>query len=448
MQKNILLLGNGGREHALAEAILCSPQENVYLYGFFSANNPAISELCAEFFICDQKNFGEEDGFASLKKFAQENAISLAVLGPDDPIAAGAADALREVGIESFGPTKKCAQLESSKGFTRSLLQKYEIPGNPEFQRFTAEKKSQMRDYLESLSHKFVIKDDGLCGGKGVFVQDDHFQSVEEGIEIAEKVLDKSGELVIEEKLEGPEFSLMFFADGNSIAAMPTIADHKRAFENDEGPNTGGMGTISFPEHLPFITQKNVDQATEITEKVMKAVEKETGEKFHGVMYGGFMRTKNGTKLIEYNARFGDPEALNALPLLETDFIEIIEAIAEERLSEVDVKFMPLSTVCKYLVPNGYPTNSVKGEEVIVDWEKIDEDTEVFFASVKEENEKLVLCGSRAIGVVGVAETYEKAAEKANAALEAFSGPLFSRKDIGTNQLLEKRMDMVKGMED
>ncbi|MEI7511047.1 MAG: phosphoribosylamine--glycine ligase [Candidatus Peregrinibacteria bacterium] len=436
--KRILLLGNGGREHAIAKALNRSQKYTVEIFAFMSAHNPGIAKEALCFEICTEKNFGAKGGFAELKAFAHDIQPHFAIIGPDDPIGAGAVDALRSIGIESMAPSQTCARLESSKGFTRNIVEKYGIPGNPQFQVFTSTK--GLEEFCATLDGKFVVKDDGLCGGKGVFVQGDHFETIAEGLEIAKKILEKSDSLVIEEKLEGPEFSLMFFVDGKTAVPMPSIADHKRAYEGDTGPNTGGMGTISFPTILPFITEKNIAEAHQITEEVMKAVEKECGEKFHGIMYGGFMRTKNGTKLIEYNARFGDPEALNALPILESDFIDICEAIIAENLAAVPVVFRKKATVCKYLVPEGYPTKPIKGSEIIIDESKIPEGVELFFASVAEDGEKLVLCGSRAIGVVGIDEDFATAEGLAEKAMEAISGPVFHRKDIGTKALLEKRI--------
>ncbi len=439
--KRILLLGNGGREHAIAKALKRSTQYNVEIFCFMNAKNPGIAKLCTALKICTEKNFGAENGFQTLKDFAQNIQANFAIIGPDDPIGAGAVDALQSVGIESMAPSKTCARLESSKGFTRNILEKYHIPGNPQFQVFT--NTVGLKEFCQKLEGKFVVKDDGLCGGKGVHVQGDHFETIDEGIEIAKSMLEKHGSFLIEEKLEGPEFSLMFFVDGITAIAMPSIADHKRAFEGDVGPNTGGMGTISFPKILPFITEKNIEDATDITKAVMEAVEKECGENFHGIMYGGFMRTKNGTKLIEYNARFGDPEALNALPLLESDFIDICEAIIAERLSEVPVLFSKKATVCKYIVPNGYPTNPLSDQEIQIDESRIPKGVEIFFASVKEEDGKYWLCGSRAIGIVGIDEDFAKAEQKAEMAIQAISGPVFHRKDIGTAELLQKRMEMI-----
>ncbi len=455
--KKILLLANGGREHSIAKALKKSQKYEVEIYGFFNARNPKIIELTTDFVINTERNFGEDTQFKALQDFAQSiEGLDFAVIGPDDPIGAGVVDALLEVGIQSFAPTRKPAQLESSKGFTRSLLQKYDIQGNPEFRKFVTGEESELEQYCTTdivKKYKFVVKDDGLCGGKGVFVQDDHFKIHEEGAKIALDILAKSGKIVIEEKLEGPEFSLLCIVDGKTIIPMPTIADHKRAFDGDKGPNTGGMGTISFPKKLPFITDENIKEALTITEKVMKAVEEETGERFCGVMYGGFMRTKTGSKLIEYNARFGDPEALNALPLLQSDAVDLFESAIHQKLDSMTVKYYNKATVCKYLVPEGYPTNSVKHTTVTVNEDllqslQLDENyngVEVFYASVYEDEKtgELKLGGSRAIGVVGIHDDFREAKKLADKAIEAFSGPLFYRKDIGSEELLQKRMEMV-----
>lgn len=440
---NVLLLGNGGREHALAKAIMRSKKQKK-LFGFFSAHNPKIIELCEQYYHTEEKNFGAETHWQTLIEMANKWNITHAIIGPDDPIAAGATDALQTIGVKVLAPTKKCAQLESSKGFTRSIVEKYTIDGNPIFKRFNTENKHEIEEYLKNLPYAFVIKDDGLCGGKGVFVQKDHFQNTEEGIIIAKNILNtKNGGLVIEEKLEGPEFSLMFFVDGNTAVAMPAIADHKRAFENDEGPNTGGMGTISFPDILPFITEQNIQEATDITNAVMHALSTELGEKFCGIMYGGFMRTKNGTKLIEYNARFGDPEALNALPLLETDIIDIIDHATSGTLATLPITFQKKYTVCKYAVPEGYPNTPIKNKVLEIDPAKIPAGVEIFYASVYQKNNELLLGGSRAVAMVAIADDPISAFEKAEAAMQAISGPIFWRKDIGSPELLEKRMKEV-----
>ncbi|MBI5414290.1 phosphoribosylamine--glycine ligase [Candidatus Peregrinibacteria bacterium] len=438
---NILLLGNGGREHAIAKTLKRSPQ-NPKIFTFANAKNPGICKISEEYEICSQKNFGEEDGFTHLKKFAEENKIDFTILGPDDPIGAGAADSLLKVGVKSVGPLKSLARLESSKSFTRNLLEKYGIPGNPEFKVFIS--MEGMNKFCEHLEGNFVIKDDGLCGGKGVHVSGDHFSTLQEGLRIAEKILKEHGKLVIEEKFIGQEFSLMYFTDGNVVKPMPVVQDHKRAFEGDTGPNTGGMGTYSYPENLPFLTAQHLEEAREITEQTMRALEKECGSKYMGIMYGGFIATKKGTRLIEYNSRFGDPEGLNVLPLLESDLVEICLGIINGNLSEKEVRFAKKATVCKYVCPEGYPSNPVKSAEITIG--DVPKNVEVFFSSIDEIDGKFTLKGSRAIGFVGIADDIFEAEKLAEKACNAVSGPVFHRRDIGTKELIEKRIEMMMNL--
>jgi len=334
------------------------------------------------------------------------------------------------------------ARLESSKSFTRDLLKKYAIPGNPDFRIFCS--MDNMRDYSENVG-EIVVKYDGLAGGKGVKVQGDHFASIEEGLVFAKECIQKSSCVIVEEKLVGEEFSAMFFADGKTIKHMPISQDHKRAYDDDMGPNTGGMGVISDSDHsLPFLTKNDIDEAEHITREVMFALEKECGEKYHGIMYGGFIVTKSGVRLIEYNARFGDPEAMNVLPLLETDFVEVCEAVINERLADIDIKFANKATVSKYVVPEGYPETPQKDVEIKINKSNIPENVETFYASVEDREGKLYLKGSRAIAFVGIADTIKEAGQLAEKACESVEGPVFHRKDIGTPVLVQKRIDHMK----
>jgi phosphoribosylamine--glycine ligase len=246
--------------------------------------------------------------------------------------------------------------------------------------------------------------------------------------------------------LIGEEFSLISLIDGTTVLDTPAIQDHKRAFEGDEGPNTGGMGTISDEHHsLPFVLPEDLKTAHQITVDVMKAIEKETGERYVGVMYGGFIITACGVKLIEYNARFGDPEAFNILPILKTDFVDVCEKAIEGRLNEIGkLEFEPVATVQKYLCPDGYPTNAVKNVPITVPSELNSKNARTFFASVAEENGKLILKGSRAVSVLGMGKNLAEANENCNALLDKFHGSLFYRKDIGTATLIQKRVDRMK----
>lgn len=446
----ILLVGNGAREHAIAEAIKRS-SKNPEIITFAKAKNPGIFALSSEYEIGDLMDFEH------LKKYADGKGIDFVFVGPDDPIGAGVVDALEEIGIKSVAPKKSLARLESSKSFTRDLLRKYNIDGNPRFKVFHLSAlgpsgeifdgavkavEEYIKNFMNKLNGQFVVKADGLRAGKGVKVVGDHLQGIDDGVDYAMECLKEDGNVVVEEKFIGQEFSLMSFVDGKTVVDMPPIQDYKRAFEGDRGPNTGGMGTYSYPQCLPFLTKNDLDCAHNITVKVMKALEQECGEPFKGIMYGGFIITKSGVKVVEYNARFGDPEAMNVLPILKTDFVDICLAIINQKLDKLDIKFIPKATVCKYAVPQGYPESPIKGEEIKI--ETMVDGAKLYYASVDEKNGKLYLGGSRAIAVVGIADDINIAEKIAEEAVCNIKGPVFHRRDIGTSELIGKRMEMMK----
>jgi len=439
MTKRILVIGNGGREHALIEALSRSPQ-NPEIINFANALNPGIKNLCSDVVVGDYMDMDQ------VKAIGAQVKPDFAIVGPDDPIGAGAADALLELGIASFAPLKACAQLESSKAFTRQLCEKYDIAGAPQYVVSTdANNTNERKAFYDILDGAIVVKADGLLGGKGVIVAGEHFTSFDEAEEFALKSIEKFGRVVLEEQFVGEEFSLISLVDGETVLDCPAIQDHKRAFEGDEGPNTGGMGCVSDENgSLPFLTQQDLQDAHAITKNVMHAVKTETGETFVGVMYGGFMVTKNGVKLIEYNARFGDPEALNILPILETDFVEVCERAIAGELDQIgQLKFKPVATVVKYLCLTGYPTDSVKNVPI----KFVGESTDGFyFASVGEENGEYMLKGSRAVGVLGTGKDMAEAKAACDAKLTQFEGPLFYRQDIGSPELMAKRIEHIKAI--
>ena len=298
-------------------------------------------------------------------------------------------------------------------------------------------------DFLKRLGNNYVVKYNGLAGGKGVKVSGDHLHSRSEALAYCQELVNNNGKFVIEEKFIGEEFSLMSFCDGNVLKHMPIVQDHKRAYDEDVGPNTGGMGAYSDANHsLPFLTDYDISQAQEINNKTVQAVKDKFGEGYKGILYGGFMSTANGVKLIEYNARLGDPEAINVLSLLESDFIEICTSITDGTLDKVDVRFSTKATVCKYAVPEGYPDNPIKGEPI--DVSKIKNHYRLFYASVDFKETILVEAGSRTIAVVGIADTISEAETIAEKEVLSISGPLFHRTDIGTNAVIQKRIEHMK----
>jgi len=430
--KKVLLIGNGAREHVIGETLKRSGAQ-VYTYG--KARNPGLTELSEGY------ETGALNDFEHIGRYARAIRPDFAFIGPDEPIADGLADYLLELEIHSVAPLKTVARLESSKSFTRDLLKKYSIPGNPEFKVFYDE--DGIKDFITRLDGNYVVKADGLTGGKGVKVSGDHLATLEDGLKYARQCLQESGRVVIEEKLIGQEFSLMSFCDGITTVRMPAVQDHKRAYEGDKGPNTGGMGSYSDSNHLlPFLTQQDLDQACAITKQTAEALFKETGSKFKGVMYGGFIVTAKGVKLIEYNARFGDPEVMNVLPILKTNFLEICESILNEDLNNLKIMFEQKATVCKYIVPEGYPDNPRKGEKIEV--ANVPQDVKIYYASVDQTPEGLLLSSSRAIGFVGIADSIASAEQIAEKACGSVKGPVFHRRDVGTAALIAQRVKMME----
>lgn len=432
MASKVLLIGSGAREHCIAEALYRS--KDAQIFSIISNKNPGLISLSKKFVegdICDLK---------FVCNYAEGIKPDFAIIGPEAPLENGLANALWDMGIPCIGPKKSLARIETSKGYCRELMRKYDIEGLPDFKVFKS--MSGLQEYMNTLPG-VVVKPDGLTGGKGVWVEGDHFEDMAESLEYCQTWLQKGDSVVIEEKLEGEEFSQFYFSDGTDISPMPIAQDHKRAFEGDQGPNTGGMGSYSDANHLlPFITQKDVDDATTMTHKVIKALKDDNGQGYVGIIYGGYIKTKTGVKLIEYNARFGDPEVMNVLPLLKTDFVEICKSMIAGTLGKMNIEFEKSATVCKYVVPEGYPMRPVKNRKILV--HNINKGIRLYYASVSSENGHLILKGSRAMAFVGVAKTIEEAEKLAQKGVDSVEGPIFFRRDIGTRDLIKKRIDHMK----
>src|SRR5581483_8775374 len=333
------------------------------------------------------------------------------------------------------------ARIESSKSFTRALLDRHDIPGRIAHRVFTAETVDGIEAYFRELG-AFVVKADGLMGGKGVKVFGDQLTSIEESVAYARSLVTK-GPVVVEEKIEGEEFSLQSLCDGASIVHTIPVQDHKRAYEGDTGPNTGGMGSYSAEDHaLPFLRPQHVAAAREINARVVMALQDEVGEPYRGVLYGGFMATGRDVRLLEYNARFGDPEAMNVIPLLEGNFLDLCLAIATGRLASTNVTFRRQATVCKYLVPRGYPDAPVKNETIsLASLPSSTDALRVYFAALRDLDRGLVMTGSRAVAVVALADSISRAAELAEQAIAGVDGPVEHRRDIGMPVLLARRVE-------
>lgn len=438
MKKNtmkILIVGSGAREHAIAKALQRSPQ-NPKIYCCGTTHNPGIESLTTNYWV------GDICCTDDIVRVAREWEVDIAIIGPEAPLEKGLADVLWHSMIPTIGPKKRSAQIETSKAFARDLLKKYQTPGSPEYRVFRD--MTDVEYYLHHLGDDgYVIKADGLMGGKGVKVAGDHLHSFHEAYEYCQSLYAEGQAFVIEEKLIGQEFSLLCFSDGNQLIPMPVVQDHKRAFVNDKGPNTGGMGSYSDANHrLPFLTEKDIESARFINESMVTALTAEYRERYIGIVYGSFIATKKGVQLIEFNARFGDPEVLNILAILETDFVAICEAMITGTLAHSQVRFSKLATVCKYAVPEGYPDNPVKN--ALISISNIDHADQLYFSAVDKVGDKLYATGSRAVAVVGIADTIVKAEQIAEAEIQKLQGPLFHREDIGTRELINRRIHQMQ----
>lgn len=437
---SIIVIGSGAREHAIALAIYRSleKKQNGKLHCFGSTHNPGIGRLCAG--IGGSYAVGVITDGEAVLSFARTVEATLAVIGPEAPLETRVADVLRRAGIPAFGPGALGARIETSKSFAREFLSARLPRHSP--RHYVVSSLEEARAAIEALDGFFVVKADGLAGGKGVKVSQEHLHGMDEALEFCAQLLKSSSKpFVIEEKLYGEEFSLMSITDGETCRHLPAIQDHKRAYDGDTGPNTGGMGSYSCADgSLPFLTAQDIAQARACNEIVMAQLSEVCGEPYRGVLYGGFMAVSDGVKIIEYNARFGDPEALNLLTLLQSDAVELFQAAATGRLDKIAPPvFAPLSSVCLYAVPSLYPIASEKGRTISIG--DIDDDVTLFLGSVDESSDgSLVTAGSRTAAVTALAPRLQDAREKAIYNLGKIAGPLRHRSDIGTEALLEKRI--------
>ena len=416
----ILVIGGGGREHAIIKALKKNPAvEEIFA---LPGNGGIEGEATCV-------NIGAKD-IPAIVEFAKEHAIDFAVVAPDDPLVLGCVDKLQEIGIPCFGPEAKAAIIEGSKAFSKDLMKKYGIP-TARYETFTD--LDAALTYLDTQSAPIVVKASGLALGKGVIIAGTIEEAKTAATEMmAEGKFGESGKcVVIEEFLTGPEVSVLAFTDGETMVPMVSSMDHKRALDNDEGLNTGGMGTVApNPYYTDEVAQRCMEEIFLPTMRAMNA----EGRTFRGCLYFGLMITPDGPKVIEYNCRFGDPETQVVLPLLETDLLTIMQAVSEGRLKDVDVKFRREHACCVVLASKGYPQSYEKGFEMTLPETAADE--EIYIAGAKRDGDKLLTNGGRVLGAVARAETLPAAIEKAYALAEKIHfDNAYYRKDIGQRAL-------------
>lgn len=416
----VLVVGGGGREHAIIKKL----KENKKIDTIYAT--PGSGGMASDC-ICVPIGSKEID---KITEFAVEKCIDYAVVAPDDPLVMGLVDLLEDNGIKCFGPKKDAAIIEGSKVFSKNLMKKYGIP-TAEYAVFNSAEDAI--SYLEQAPVPAVIKADGLALGKGVIIAKTRDEAKSAVLEIMEnkKFGDSGNQIVIEEFLEGPEVSVLSFTDGKTVVPMISSMDHKRAKDDDLGLNTGGMGTVA-PN--PYYTD---EIAKECMEKIflptIKAMNSE-GRTFKGCLYFGLMLTKDGPKVIEYNCRFGDPETQVVLPLLESDLFDVMYAVTEERLSEIEVNFSKKSACCVIMASKGYPEHYDKGFEISI---PENEKNNVYVAGAELSGGKLITSGGRVLGVVAVSDSLNDAINQAYEKVEKISFTnAYYRKDIGKKALL------------
>ena len=416
---DLLVVGGGGREHAIIKKL----RENDKVDHIYALPGNGGIAADAECVAIDAKDI------EAIAAFAQERQVDFAVVAPDDPLVLGAVDKLHALGIPCFGPESAAAMIEGSKSFAKELMQKYGIP-TADYTVINSYEEAQV--YLQQAAYPLVIKADGLALGKGVFIIEDQETALATAKRIlVDKMFGASGDkIIIEEFLTGPEVSVLAFTDGHTIVPMVSSMDHKRALDGDAGLNTGGMGTVA-PN--PYYTEQVAKRCMEeIFLPTVKAMVKE-GRPFKGCLYFGLMLTAKGPKVIEYNCRFGDPETQVVLPLLESDLLEIMLAVEEERLSQIDIKFKQGASCCVIMASEGYPQSYQTGYPII---DNSPQEAIVYHAGTKLVDGQVVTAGGRVLGVTAIADDLPTAIDKAYQAVGQISfANAYYRHDIGQRAL-------------
>lgn len=431
----MLLIGGGGREHAMALSIMKDGPE---LYLISHNKNPGLRRISRKMLIANI------DDSNAVLDYAMRIRPEIIFIGPEDPLASGVTDILIAHGFSVFAPTSKAAKLETSKTFLRTLMNEKGIKGNISSFSFTEYKKAS--DFIDGLDYDFVIKPDGLTGGKGVMVQGLHFRSKEEGKGIIKRYFEEGiNKILIEKKEEGEEFSLQAFVNGKEIYFLPVVQDYKRAMENDLGPNTGGMGSISFSERgLPFIPESHVSEAKSILKEIVISMSDDNID-YIGPIYGQFMATRSGPKVIEINARLGDPEAINVLSLMNDSLFSVGLSILNG--ANVTPEFRDSVNILRYVVPLGYGENPKPSRLSVDEKGIVMKGLKLVYASVNASGKAIVQTRSRSLGLLAEGRSIDEAVRKFDQIEHLIQGSFFMRHDIGTPQLIERKMKYMEGLQ-
>ncbi len=423
---NILLIGSGGREDAIARKI----KEKDTLYSVLLNENPSIIRMSHKYM------FYERNNDEKIVEFAKKNNIDIAFIGPDDILNTGLNDTLLNNHIPTASPSRSAARIETSKEYMRYIMNKYNIAGNvPNFIFTDAD---EAKSFIKENNKEYAIKPIGLTGGKGVMVMGTQLKDKKDAMEYAEYIIKKDGKVLLEEKQNGEEFSLQAFTDGKTVVYAPIAQDYKRLYENDLGPNTGGMGSITDKDFsLPFIRTDQKKKAMKILSDIVNAL-REEGNPFSGVIYGQFMVNENSLKVIEINSRFADPEGINILTLLKTNIVDIFLDIYSKTLKN-DIKFDSMATTLKYIVPFGYGINPVETELLIEN--NIETDSlKLYYASVSGTMNRVKTTHSRSLALIGIAKSIYEASDIVEQSIHKISGNYYMRHDIGSREMVERKI--------
>ncbi|MCL4312481.1 MAG: phosphoribosylamine--glycine ligase [Candidatus Thermoplasmatota archaeon] len=422
---NVLLVGSGGREDAIARKV----RETDNLYSVVTNENPSIIGLSRD--VIKYKKNSQE-----IIDFAKKNKIDIAFVSPDDILNTDLVDKLSENHIPVASPGQKAAMIETSKEYMRNLMRKYRIKGDIE--NTIISDKETLKKFFDNNDSEYAVKPIGLTGGKGVRVMGLQLSNVAEAINYASEIIDRDGKVLMEKREIGEEFSIQAFTDSKTVVFMPVVQDYKRLYEDDLGPNTGGMGSISDKNFiLPFLSIDVVNEAREILKHIVKSM-REEGNPFRGVIYGQFMNTDHGVRVIEINSRFADPEGINVLTLLKSNIVDIFLDMYSGTLKN-NIKFMNKATVLKYIVPPGYGVKPRETELLIKD--RIETDNfKIYYSAVSGTLNKVITTKSRALALIGIGDSIYEASDIVEDNLKYITGDYYIRHDIGTEAMMKGKI--------
>ncbi len=413
----VLLIGNGAREHAIATALA---RAGAKIHAHMQRNNPGIAHLAEHVTIGNITN---------PQAIPEPSDFDFVIIGPEAPLAGGVADYVAAKGTPVVGPLRALARIETSKAYARETLSRVAPDANPRYSIIRSP--DEMREFESEVGlEQIVVKPDGLTGGKGVRLFGEHLRNRDEVAAYIKALLNSHESVVLEERLVGTEFTLQALVDGSRLALLPLVRDYKRAYDDDKGPNTGSMGSYSRETHdLTYLSPDDIARAKRVMQATIDGLKRENGADYKGVLYGQFIKTQDGIRVIEFNARFGDPEAMNVLSIMSSSFVDVCGMLIDGNLKRIE--FEPTATVCVYVVPEGYPgPETVKDSPITID---ADIQSELYYASVYESNGEIYTTGSRAIAVLGKGDTVPEARRNAYADVTKIHGRLRYRTDIAAN---------------